>query len=256
MSITYAQKRAILDHFSNTDLWTKKEYADEAKTRPSLLPHIICLTNHFSNSLKTQGYECLNASKIIISREIDIQPSLKATNEFTPWKFRGLVEYGIEKLKNGEPTNIGKEDIDNLQTEWKDVTEFNGHDVATPFMFSVQMVKDGFNFLFTHTNKERILSHTSLLDQVSRNEGTPQKRERNITPKDLMRTLENGQQMKDHRGNDWVTAAVNQPVAFKAWEAFRHDDMRLSGDHVAAINYDNNRAMIAMEANAFAKRLG
>lgn len=258
MSITYAQKRLILDHFSNDDAWDYKEFANKEKTRPSQLPHIICLTHQFSKALSTDGIDCLNASKIILSRDIGIQSTLRAVNKFSKWKFDTLVQYGFDALKQEKKLEIEKEHVDNLQNDWNDVTEFDGYDVATPYIFAVEMIKKGYNFQFSFSHKEQIFSHTALLHNImaSGYSSVPiQSLKQDITQESITHILQNGASMKDHRGREWAVSVIDEPKSFDVWDVFRSDTMRLDGDNVAAINYDHNRAMIAMDKQTLEQRL-
>lgn len=206
-------------------------------------------------------YGALNGTKLIVSKDLSIEPELKAFNELDPQKaaeylmhllkdewddsFKGPWQWRPKKIKN-----VG--DITHLQKQWADSTEFSGYFIGLPKQFFVETTDNGFRLATSLDNREAIWSQTALLSEAA---GGALDSVQTVTPKlspgIVLHLLNKGDTLADHRGRAWkcvVLETKNTAEIAKNARDIGRTNFGLTGYHFASLNFDDHSCLIAMDA--------
>lgn len=206
-------------------------------------------------------YGMLNGTKLIVSKDLSIEPELRTFNELDPKKaaeylayllrdewdetFKGPWQWRPKKIKN-----VG--DIAHLQKAWSDSTEFSGYFVALPKQFFIETTDNGFKLATSLDHREAIWSQTAILAGAADGEvnaihtATP-----NLSARTLLHILNKGDALKDHRGREWKCTVLETKNTAEIAENARQigrTNFGLTGYHFAAVNFDEQACLIAMDA--------
>ncbi len=206
-------------------------------------------------------YGALNGTKLIVSKDLFIEPDLRTFNELDPEKaaeylahllrdewddsFKGPWQWRPKKIKN-----VG--DITHLQKQWADSTEFSGYFIGLPKQFFVETTDNGFRLATSLDNREAIWSQTALLSEAA---GGALDSVQTVTPKlspgIVLHLLNKGDTLMDHRGRAWkcvVLETKNTAEIAKNARDIGRTNFGLTGYHFASLNFDDHSCMIAMDA--------
>lgn len=206
-------------------------------------------------------YGALNGTKLIVSKDLFIEPDLRTFNELDPEKaaeylsfllrdewddsFKGPWQWRPKKIKN-----VG--DITHLQKQWADSTEFSGYFIGLPKQFFVETTDNGFRLATSLDNREAIWSQTALLSEAAGGAlDTVQTVTPKLSPGIILHLLNKGDTLADHRGRAWkcvvLEAKGTAEIAKNARDIGR-TNFGLTGYHFASLNFDDHSCLIAMDA--------
>ena len=202
------------------------------------------------------------ATKLIISRDFDVDPTLAAFNALDPKKagayinamrFDYDVPEGVTRLPTAakkeihiDPTELAKE----TEIPWHDTTEFKGHQVDRPKRFRMQSTDNGFDVLGTLDHRDAILGQGQVFNQALRAKTPPS----NIFghkehPSVFLQALSVGTEAEDHNGNLWRYAVLESDQANALAKSIREtmrDRFRLTPDCYISVNFKKGKCLIGM----------
>jgi hypothetical protein len=178
--------------------------------------------NHHTHG-KKWGLEpetLLMAAKLIIARELGIEPDLHAINAFDE---DSVVPYLAERavierdLSTGMPPQwspfkdkpIDGAHLLSLQKAWSDSSDFEGHRIETPRLFCIRKGDKGYDFYVGLDHKQQLLTLGHVTLQALRNDQRPTNifgNKENFST--LLHTLEHGAETTDPEGNLWKYAFI------------------------------------------------
>lgn len=204
--------------------------------------------------------DLVNATKLVIARDMDIEPELRAFNAldearaaqhllYTMTEEKDYSWQGPAQWRPMKKKELG--DISPLQKAWTDATDFEGYYTGLPRQFSLRKTDDGFELLTMLDHRETIWIHSNLLKKAVSGEIKPVRvLKREVTPRSLLNMLEHGEAISDHRGRAWRFAVYETPeaakAAFLAREIFRQN-FGLTGYHCGAISFREDACLLAMD---------
>ncbi len=228
--------------------------------------HVVSFDLDTAASWGMTPYGLLNGTKLIVSKDLSIEPDLRTFNDLDPEK---AAEYLNYLLRDDYDTTfkgpwqwrpkIKKEvgDISHLQKKWTDVTEFEGYFIETPRQFHVETTDSGFNIGTSLDHRETIWSQAALLKGATSSGIVPvQTVSAHFSPRNLMHLLQNSHTLSDHRGRSWsyvvIHAKQTANIAQNARKIGR-EHFGLTGYNFAALNYDDQTCLVAMDTEVLEK---
>lgn len=207
-------------------------------------------------------YGILNGAKLIVSKDLSIEPDLKTFNELDPEKAAEYLAYllldewdeSFQGPWQWRPRVAKKvENIERLQKKWTDSTEFSGYSVGLPTQFFIETFESGFKLATSLDHREAILAQTALLSEASDSAQPVQTVSAYLSPRTLLHLLDKGSRISDHRGRDWMCVIINAKdtaeIARSAREVGRAN-FGLTPYHFSAVNYEEQSCLIAMDTEA------
>ena len=225
--------------------------------------HAVSLSDELGRQWEIGHPDFINAFKIIVAKEMGIQPTLNAKNAFNENALMALYQ---KRIESGSPNVLRDADYNTLMKPWRDVTEFEGHDVATAYEFCVQKVKDGFQACFSAEHKHRIQSHASIVVQALENALPVSKIPEIITADSLESVVSSGTSLCDPHKSQWMTVIFDRAVSHDIWDRLKNNgaavddqhawhvahnqDRSLGGDEIVAMNVSKDKCVVAMRESA------
>lgn len=228
---------------------------------PGRFFHVVSFDLETAAQWGLTPFGALNGTKLIVSKDLFIEPDLRTFNELDPEKaaeylafllrdewddgFKGPWQWRPKKIKN-----VG--DITHLQKQWADSTEFSGYFIGLPKQFFVETTDNGFRLATSLDNREAIWAQTALLGEAA---GGALDSVQTVTPKlspgIVLHLLNKGDTLADHRGRAWkcvVLETKNTAEIAKNARDIGRSNFGLTGYHFASLNFDDHSCMIAMDA--------
>ncbi len=235
---------------------------------PAYLLHSLAF--NFENAAKEWGIRnlvLLDATKLVISKEIGLEPALRAVNEIDEEKaLAHLKDYMTEEYDQNwkgpwqwRPRVVKeRENLAEFEKPFVDITEFNGAYVATPRQFFVQAAEGGFEVLTSLDSREWIWSHGHVL-KTALQDGDYLKTVISEKPDAAMilRMLHGrGKVANDHRGEEWRYVIIDNPksprIAANLREAMK-TNLDLPGSEYMAVNVAPQLCLVAAQNAAIVK---
>ncbi len=228
--------------------------------------HVVSFDLETAASWGMTPYGLLNGAKLIVSKDLSIEPDLKAFNELDPEKAAEYLEYmmrdeydttfkGPWQWRPKLPKQL--RNADDLRKKWTDIKEFDGHLIATPRQFHVETTDSGFNIGTSLDHRETIWAQAAVLKAASSGHIVPVETvSSHFAPRTLMHLLQNSQALPDHRGRSWNYVVIHaKQTAGMALEARKigREHFGLTGYHFAALNFDDQTCLVAMDTEVLEK---
>lgn len=238
---------------------------------PEIMPHMVEFFG--SNAQREWGIgsdSLLNATKVLLSLDLGIEPSLQMINEVDEKKFMEAmldytkIEYDMTwdgpeqwrpKIKKVTP------DLPVLAKDFNDSTEFEGILTGVPKTYLVQGTGDGFK-IFTHLGeRETIWSHGHLIKKVFSDSAVPLTRTdvpaRNSGPFYILNMITaSGQPIENHRSSPWSAVLVenkNAPVLARDMRASLMSGLGLEPSGFLSTSLDEDRCILAISQDELSK---
>lgn len=228
--------------------------------------HVVSFDLDTAASWGMTPYGLLNGAKLIVSKDLSIEPDLRTFNDLDPQRAAEYLDYllrddydttfkGPWQWRPKIDKKVG--DIAHLQKKWTDVTEFSGYFIATPQQFHVETTDSGFNIGTSLDHRETIWAQAAVLKAASSGHIVPVETvSSRFAPRTLMHLLQNSQALPDHRGRSWnyvvIHAKETADIAKEARKIGR-ENFSLTGYHFAALNYDDQTCLVAMDTEVLEK---
>lgn len=221
--------------------------------------HAISLNSETAQSFNLPVYNLLDAAKLVLSRDLNIDPDLKAINvldenamenagtEFLkdrwdagwqgPWQWR-------PKLKNKLP------ELEKLQKTWNDSTQFeSGGSIAASQAFVMQREDDGFKLRTSLNSREAIWVQGTVARMAIYNATPVTAIHDRAGPQTLLHLMRAGKTVRDHRGGEWKAALIHHKYAFIVANNMRksaREQFALQGGEYVALHHAQGEAVIAI----------
>lgn len=238
---------------------------DEPTERPSILTnfnrfmHVLPFNWSIAEELELSQLALLLSTKLIVARDLDIEPDLEAINELDPEKMKAhflnsLTDEYIDpdtmpqqwrrmKPKKAIP-------ITELQKDWRDTVQFSGHVIDTPKQFFVNATEEGFELAFSLEHKERILSLGKVWEKAQKQQILPAIVKPETPLRTLLAMLNNARTVENHRGDKWrfVLGRANDATLISGQTRnMARRFLGLTGDHVSAIGFNEKLCFLTMK---------
>ncbi len=199
-------------------------------------------------------------AKLVIAKDLNIEPSLKAFNELDEDKAATLLMAYLEDEYDEEwdgpeawraKKKKEKIGIEKAEKPWNDTTEFKGYQADLPSKFFIQKTNDGYDLTTSSDSKHSILAQGALLQQARKNNILSiQSVNENTATQSVLHMLNQGHSTEDHLGREWSFVVLQSNAARKivdSMNAVAHNTLGVSSNDYAAINFSDNESLIAME---------
>lgn len=243
MALSYQAKREWLLYFSNENNWKNifdEEFAQKGPMRASRFFQAIGFqveqwAHHLNNWHKPvpASEKSENLTKIIVAHDFCVEPSLKAHNRLS----RHATSGGV------------------LFKSWNDVTEFEGHMVATPKNFAHSAHQDNFKITTTSTSRDKIQAFSHIFNAAQRSDNISRVREPALQPYELIYEMRGGDVVQDHHNIQWLFRNFETPNAAQFAKTLRQSFMnalRIPHEAFFALSYDSTMSLAAVRGEAFA----
>lgn len=195
--------------------------------------------------------------KLIVAKDFGVEPDLRALNSL----HYGAAAQDILFLENWGPQGLAQKNVipSSLEVAWTDSTEFTGYRIALPNNFALRKTEQGFTLLTTLDGRERIFAHSAVLQSATVklnsvvdtvNSKTP--------PHQLLETLSDSDLFSDHRGGEWngfIFESKHSAEIAAQIRAVMTDNLHISGQDCAIINFDEGRCLLAIRNDTLANTL-
>lgn len=225
--------------------------------------HVISFNLASADKWGMSPRSLLDGAKLVVSKDLGLEPNLRTINEIDPDQARAYIEYllteeyddSFEGPIQWRPIKPKKlKDLSVFAKAWDDTTQFSGYFIDTPRRFFVQKAEDGFDLATSLDHRERIWSHGQVFKSAASAHTTPiQMITTKTPPHTLLHMLERGNTTRDHRGREWTYIIFETKDAAKITELTRgmiRDNFHLSGDYVSTINFDDGLCILAIDCDA------
>lgn len=195
------------------------------------------------------------AAKLILGRELGLQPSMKGVNELQP--FTSAKTIYVE-----EGDDHAKAMIDAHEAGWHDSTEFSGHRLELAKRFFINETDDGFELRTHFGHKARILNFGHLLEQalngnmeaIVLSDLAANPFREGISLQGALHLTSNGRFGEDKQSRPWRYVLLKTPqapaLASLLRELFR-DQIGIDDDHYCALNIDQHKCLLAINEDAY-----
>jgi len=233
---------------------------DEPKV-PGRFFHEIGLTEAVAGTIGMDAGSLMQATKLVIARDIGVEPDLPAFNALDPEKvFQLALNFTTDKYdpdwkgpwqwRPKIKPSVG--DVSKLQKAWSDSTEFEGHHIAVPKRFYVERRDDGYAVRTSLDDREAIWAQGNIfMDAITSTTPHVETFSSRTTPDGLLHMLNHGQLAHDHRGREWSYILVHAHETAQLAEKTRismRDHFGLTAYNFATLNFENGLCMMAMDA--------
>ncbi len=241
---------------------TPDTQAFERANHPGRFFHKVSFTEDTFHEWDVHPAYAMMFAKLVIAKDLNIEPNISAQNELDDEKAMALL-LNYLKDKYDEDWDgpeawrpkIEEKPLDILaegQKEWGDTTEFGGHDVDIPTRFFIAKTDDGYSMTTSSDAKHSILTQGELLNQArGQNILTIQTVNERTASHSLLHMMNKGQTATDHLDRDWRFVVLESAAASKIitnMNAIAQDSYRIDSHDYAAINFDENLSLLAIEA--------
>jgi len=237
------------------------EFMGDEPKAPGRFFHEISLTEAVAGTIGMDAGSLMHATKLVIARDIGVEPELPAFNVFDPDKLLAMaLDFMTDKYdpdwkgpwqwRPKIKPSVG--DVSKLQKAWADSTEFEGHHIAVPKRFYVERRDDGYAVRTSLDDREAIWAQGNVfLDAVTGTTPHVETFSSRTTPDGLLHMLSHGQMAHDHRGREWSYILVHAHETAQLAEKTRttmRDHFGLTAYNFATLNFENGLCMMAMDA--------
>ncbi len=261
------EKTVFIDGINQTVHFDVPPEETEIKSHPGRFLHAVTFNAAAADEWGLDLHDLLMMTKLIVARDLDIEPELSAFNALKEeevaalllWAMTPEKDYSVQVDNERWRPLVQKElgDISALQREWTDVTDFEGYAAGLPRRFALRWIEDGFDLLTSFDHREQILAQGSLLDHARLNDtqalSTLAQR---LSPSSLLHMLENGAEVKDHRGRQWHYVIFENDKAGVIAHLARlisRERFDLTGYHFAAIAHKPDACLLGMDSRKLAE---
>jgi hypothetical protein len=255
------------------------------------LMHSISFNSSATGLKEMSDQALLDATKLVLSRDLGLQPDLRAFNEIDPELLAAFIarakqtqkqldwineemalldpEIYVKNLINsfdgGKSSDykikITAKDIEALQKKWTDSTDFTGHFIATPWQFFIEKTDDGYELLVSLDNRELICSHGKIIGNVMGAGDKPvQTVSTNSLAGDILGILEESSHpVRNHRGVSYNCILTEADEAALIAHEFRNNARELFGlpaRKYVSVNVDSHIALLGIETRTLKKVSG
>lgn len=242
--------------------------AKDRSLHSGAFPHVISFGSDTPRSWGIDVRDTQSATKLILARDMGLEPRLEAFNALDEDKARAYLDYLMVEEEDmtwkgprqwrprliKSPTRAG---VQALQKPWKDSTEFEGYFIATPKNFRIQKSEDGFDVRASVEYREWIWTHGAILNTVMENQTAPLAILGKLDqPATFLHALEQGSRTENHRGDAWHYVVFKNKEAAAYAEVIRTnlmDNMGLTAGNFLSMAYDQEHMVLAMDAKTLGK---
>lgn len=222
--------------------------------------HVIALNEELAGALAMPVYSLMNATKLVLSRDLNVDPDLRAINvlderameaaiadfvidRFDP-KYQGPKQWR-RPLKNKMPK------AETMQKAWNDSTQFDARGaIAFSSAFMVQRDDNGFRLRTSLNWREAIWAQGRVMNAVIYSDPVTFVRDGAEIPT-LLHLLRTGKTVYDHRGGEWKSVLIKHRMACVLARRMRQaarDQFNLQAGEFIAIHHDQGHCVLAMRA--------
>lgn len=225
--------------------------------------HVISFNSAASDEFGLSLTDLKDYVKIILAREIGLEPDLKAINELDPDRFVSMAaeiiprEYdpdwsGPEQWRPEIKKSIG--DLRDIEKTWHDVTQFKGYSIDTPSRFAISRTHRGFDIQTSLDHREQILAQGRVLKNAFESSPEPfTPLNTNKMDRTLLHFLNHGEETEDHKNRQWryvvIQSEQSAVLSHRVRELCRQN-LGLEQQDFSAINHDDDKCILAMNAHA------
>ncbi len=201
-------------------------------------------------------------SKLVIAKDLNVEPDLYAFNELDEEKAAQLLAAFLEEEPDEtwegpeqwrplkKKTSIG---IAAAEKPWKDTTEFSGYNTAIPKRFFIEKTDNGFNLSTSSDTKNSIFSQGNILKTAQNSDiFKVETINKNTTPQTVLHFLNQAHTMTDHLNEKWSFVVLKSMAAKDVTIAARDTIQNAFGldyNDYAALNYSDNLSLLAMKTS-------
>lgn len=224
----------------------------------------ISFSNTHAKEWDLHPLAMLHNAKLIVAKDMDVEPHLRAINELDEQKAQAML---MEFLRTeydkdwNDPKQLqtaidkGYESLTPTEKIWLDTTDFKGSIIDLPQRFCISSTGDGFDLTTSSDTKHAIWTHGDVLQQVKEASITPvQTVNLKTTIQSLLHMMGRGETMRDHLSREWNVVVLQSPHTkeiIKSTKDCMRDQMGLTNHDYAALNFGENKCLLAMESQIF-----
>lgn len=236
MALTYATKRAIIDHLSNKAAW--KNLHDQPTPHDNF--NRIVYGHQITFDDNAPEFDLLTALKLVIAYDFDLEPSLEVSTNKN-------FAYVLQLLQHLDSEMVEPDQIEG----WNDTTDIEGDRIGISKVFRIYNHDGVVDVRLTLDGREAIWSQTEVLNNALNASDVPpiQLISFDNMPRTILHLLKDGHEIKDHRQNDWVYRIlhnIHSAEFAKQARIHAHKSFHVKGDEFSAICVDKGVAVVAM----------
>ncbi len=236
----------------------------EQPSHPGRFFHQIPLNDDQVTEWEIHPAYALTFAKLVIAKDLNIEPNLYATNEIDEDKAAILLQEYLRTKYDEDwdgpeawrPIKQDKEKVPDVmklaEKEWSDSTEFEGYSIALPTRFFVQKTDAGYDIRTSSDAKHSIWTQGQLMNIALNNKiNAVQTVSDKTSINSVLHVLGHAENTTDHLDRDWNFAVLQTGAAKKVVQLMNgvaQDNFGLDAWNYAAITIDDETCMIAMES--------
>jgi hypothetical protein len=185
-----------------------------------------------------------DAAKLVIAFDFAVEPGLRSMNTIKPYS----------TWKRDERGNVT---VESMQQPWNDSVEFEGHYVAVPTHFSVAKTDNGFDVSTDRDYRDWVVGHAQIVQSIAEGDLVHPQRTNQMQLRFI--DMQSGVLMVFENEERWRYSAYESPKAprlARNMRAVLSDRMHLSGRDFVAVNYDENRTLVAVKEDELTRAHG